>query len=256
MAMRLEALKFIRCPACKGPLRLTAKRAVRGEVLDGYLSCLGCGLKFGIHNGLPSLLAPGCLRAANWLSRLLYDVYAPFYDRLEARLARSLGFSEGELREEIASYLDLSGHESVLEVCVGTGGNLPYIRARTDGLVAGLDISREMLRVCQAKARELGLDAHLFMGCAERLPFKDGFFDRVLIGGGISYFSDPRAALAEARRVASDGGLVIVFEQVTALERLLKRELMPLRYLPKGLKPIGLKWLFKRRFYLLKLACQ
>lgn len=38
--MRLEALKFIRCPACKGPLRLTAKRAVRGGVLDGYLSCL------------------------------------------------------------------------------------------------------------------------------------------------------------------------------------------------------------------------
>jgi len=191
--------------------------------------------------------------------RALYNLYAPLYDRLEAALAKLFwpGFSEAALRREIASFLDLSPEDAVLEVCVGTGGNLPYIRARTGGLLVGLDISEEMLRICARKVKQLGLGpVRLFLGCAEHLPFAPGTFDKVLIGGGISYFSDPGRALAEAARVAKEGGLIVVFEQITILERALGKVDLPLRFLPPGLKALDRRWLFGRSFYLLKLAAR
>ena len=256
--MRPGALDLLRCPACGGVLELSASlEDGLGKVLEGELICSSCSASYRVREGIPDLLVPACLGAGNKLSKALYDLYAPLYDLLEDRLARLLGFTEEGLRQEIASFLDLDADrgQRVLEVCVGTGGNLPYIRARTEGLVVGLDISERMLRICQAKVRELGLgDIWLFRGCAEYLPFKDGFFHRVLIGGGISYFSDIRRALSEAARVAVDDGLIVVFEQVTVLERLLGKALLPLRYLPPGLRPLELKWLFGHRFYLLKLA--
>ena len=97
-----------------------------------------------------------------------------------------------------------------MEVCIGTGGNIPYYRKYTRGLIAGIDIS-EMISLCKSKINEEGWNnIELFLGCAEYLPFKDGVFDRVLIGGGISHFSDPARALQEAVRVTIDEGIIVI----------------------------------------------
>ena len=256
--MNPRTLGFLQCPSCRGALSLSARTVnASGEVLDGSLTCAGCGRSFRIRDGLPDFVLPECLGTTNRFSRALYNAYAPLYDRLEFALAKLSGFTEPELRKAIADYLELRPGHLVLEVCVGTGGNLPYIRARTGAPIVGLDLSEEMLRECARKVRRLGLkDAHLFLGCAERLPFRSGVFDRVLIGGGITYFSDPGSALREARRVVKPGGLVVVFEQLTLLEHLLGRARVPLKLIPEGLRPTGLRWLFNRRFYLLKLLAK
>ncbi len=75
------------------------------------------------------------------------------------------------------------------------GGNLPYIRARTGCLLVGLVISEEMLRIYARKVEQLGLGpVHLFLGCAEHLPFAPGTFNKVLIGG-VSLTSATQGAL-------------------------------------------------------------
>lgn len=90
-----------------------------------------------------------------------------------------------------------------------------------------------MLSTCRKRALEEDWsDVELFLGCAEYLPFADGALVRVLIGGGISYFSDPKRALAEAARVAKRKAKVVVYEQITILERLLRRDRPPLEILP------------------------
>ena len=82
-----------------------------------------------------------------------------------------------------------------------------------------------MISLCKSKVNEERWDnVELFLGCAEYLPFKDEVFDRVLIGGGISYFSDPTRAIQEAARVTINEGIVVIYEQVTLLERILGRE--------------------------------
>ena len=75
-------------------------------------------------------------------------------------------------------------------------------------------------------------------------------FDRVLIGGGITYFKDPARALSKAARVVVEGGRVVVFEQVTAFERLLRKASPPLKLAPPLLRPSRVRWLYGGRLYL------
>lgn len=251
--MRRNVLGLLACPACGTSLVLSAAQEEGEEITEGSLSCPSCGASYPIRNGLPDFLLSECLRAGNKLSRALYNAYSSLYDPLEALLARMMGFSEPVLRAEIASYLELAQNSSVLEVCVGTGGNVPYMRARTRGPIFGLDISEKMLKVCIKRLKRLGLrDVHLFLGCAERLPFASSAFDRVLIGGGISYFDAPGRALREAARVLKPDGLLVVFEQITLLEKALGRADIPLKLAPPSLRPLQRRWLFRRAFYLVK----
>ena len=207
--MRPSALPILRCPLCRGELSLHASRVEEEEVIEGSLHCRACGRGYPIKEGVPDFVVEPCLRATNRLQKALYD-------RLEARLAELSGFSEEELRREVVSRMEIGERDSVLEICVGTGGNIPYFREYTKGPIAGLDISEGMLSTCRKRALEEDWgEVELFLGCAEYLPFADEVFDRVLIGGGISYFSDPKRALAEAARVAKRKAKVVVYEPVS-----------------------------------------
>lgn len=78
----------------------------------------------------------------------------------------------------------------MLEICVGTGTNLPLIAEKFPGVrIVGLDISRGMLGVCQRKIRGV-VRADLVEGEAAHLPFADGAFDAVFHHGGIAEFGD------------------------------------------------------------------
>ena len=77
-----------------------------------------------------------------------------------------------------------------------------------DGDVTALDVSAEMLEVCEDNAREAGR-ANMSFACAdaEALPFADETFDRVTSRLGIMYFVDAQKALYEIRRVLKRGGI-------------------------------------------------
>jgi len=110
-----------------------------------------------------------------------------------------------------------------------------------------------MLSLCRDKVRKEGWGSvELFLGCAEHLPFKDKVFDRVLIGGGISYFSDPARALREAARVVNDEGVVVIYEQVTLLEKILRKDKPPVNLLPPNLSLLETDYIFNKRFYVMK----
>ena len=153
----------------------------------------------------------------------------------------------------MVSRMDIEEGNTVLEVCIGTGGNVPYYRKYTRGLIVGIDISEKMLSLCRNKARgEKWGSVELFLGCAEYLPFKDEFFDIVLIGGGISYFSDPSRALRESARVVVNGGVIVVYEQVTLLEKLFGKDKPPINLLPSNLSLLETAYIFNKRFYVIK----
>lgn len=59
--MREDLMELICCPDCRSDLRLrTTKTDARTkEILEGDLTCTGCGHVFPVEDGIPNLLPAG-----------------------------------------------------------------------------------------------------------------------------------------------------------------------------------------------------
>jgi SAM-dependent methyltransferase len=127
-----------------------------------------------------------------------FDAVAVDYDRL-----RPVDEKWWELFDALASEGDLVGRR-VLDLGCGTG-NLAGALAERGGKVWALDPSPEMLE----RARTNFPGVRFKEGSAETLPFKDGWFERVVVRLALHLFDRPRA-LAEISRVLAPGGRVAI----------------------------------------------
>jgi SAM-dependent methyltransferase len=93
----------------------------------------------------------------------------------------------------------------ILDVGCGAGF---FLRALdpTKWTCYGVEISREAARLA---ARALG-DDHIFAGMLKEACFEDSFFDTVSFWSALEHTNEPRATLAEARRILKTGGTLIV----------------------------------------------
>ena len=137
-----------------------------------------------------------------------YDELAGSFDR------RYEGDDYTDVERMVLDFAEPGGR--VLEVGCGTGHWLALLHA-VGAEVSGLDASPEMLHRARAKVP----GAELCLGSAERLPWTDAFFDRVLCVNAFHHFPQKREFIAEARRVlASTGALLIVgMDPHTRLDR-------------------------------------
>ena len=120
------------------------------------------------------------------------------YDRM-----RPADDSWWEVFERIVAAGDLDGRRT-LDVGCGTGTFAVALAGRR-GKVWGVDPSPEML----SEARAKGSRARFKEGNAESLPFKDGWFERVVMRLSLQHVERPRA-LAEAARVLIPGGRIVI----------------------------------------------
>jgi len=96
---------------------------------------------------------------------------------------------------------DVQKGMSVLDVACGPG----YVSAsakRLGAVPSGIDFSGEMVN--RAKKRNAGIK--FVEGDAQKLPFAEETFDRVVINFGLLHFSKPEKALSEAGRVLKHKG--------------------------------------------------
>ena len=100
----------------------------------------------------------------------------------------------------------------VLDLCCGTGDMCFLAREMGAARVVGADFTLPMLAVARRRAAS-GPARPSFVGAdALRLPFADGSFDAITVGYGLRNVADPRAALAEMRRVLASGGRAVVLD--------------------------------------------
>ena len=109
------------------------------------------------------------------------------------------------------SLLEVKPGDSVLETSVGTGLNFKYLPRGVK--LSGLDLSAEMLANCQNNLRRWQMDADLYLGNAESLPFADSSFDVVFTCGGFNFFSDRAKAIREMIRVAKPGSHLMIEDE-------------------------------------------
>ena len=70
--------------------------------------------------------------------------------------------------------------------------------------------------------RKFGVQAELFIGNAEHLPFKAEMFDVVYQMGGINFFSDQERAIREMVRVAKKGSKIVIMDETEKVARMLE----------------------------------
>jgi ubiquinone/menaquinone biosynthesis C-methylase UbiE len=129
----------------------------------------------------------------------------PLYD-IVTRLVGMPAVHDRLLRQS-----DVRPDHRVLEIGCGTGNlALRVKRAQPGAHVAGIDPDSRAVVIAQGKAARAGFDIDWTSGVAQRLPYPDGAFDRVLSSLMLHHLDTEQrsAALAEARRVlAVDGSL-------------------------------------------------
>ncbi len=142
-----------------------------------------------------------------------YELYAPVYDFIFDWI-----FAPG--RMAAVKQLDLQRSDSVLEVGIGTGLNLPLYPATTQ--LTGIDLSQEMLDKAVERVQGLAMpNVTLKVMDATSLDLGDNEFDKAVATYTISAVPDPVAVLREMRRVVKPGGGIVILNHFRSERRLM-----------------------------------
>lgn len=103
---------------------------------------------------------------------------------------------------------DLHSHASrrLTALDLGCGrGVYAYLLAQRGFQTFGIDISEEGIRDAAEWA-----SATVLLGDAERLPFRDGFFDLIVCSEVIEHLNKPANGVRELQRVLKPGGIAVI----------------------------------------------
>ena len=130
-----------------------------------------------------------------------FDRLAANYDRL-----RPAGEAWRELAEHTLA--GMRGCRRLLDVGCGTGRFAVLAHARLGGKVWGVDPSAEMLRRARSRPDARGIGWK--QGAAERLPFRDAWFDAGHMHLVVHTLADRAAAVGELARVLGPAGRLAI----------------------------------------------
>ena len=140
-----------------------------------------------------------------------YELYAPVYDVIFDWI-----FAPG--RAAAIRELALQSSDTVLEVGIGTGLNLPLYPAHCR--LTGIDLSSEMLDKAIDRVQQLTMPTvTLKVMDATSLDFADNEFDKAVATYTISAVPDPVAVLREMRRVVRPGGKIVILNHFRSERR-------------------------------------
>ena len=124
---------------------------------------------------------------------------------------RSLHVAESEVERAIDRALGKRPLGRLVDIGTGTGRMIELFAPRASQAV-GIDRSSEMLRVARVKLEAAGIYPSLRQGDMYALPLADGTADSIVIHQVLHYAHAPAAAIAEASRVLSPGGSLLVID--------------------------------------------
>ena len=111
------------------------------------------------------------------------------------------------LQKKATGYVDINKKINVLDVGCGTGDTLRILSKNSRAKLYGIDLSENMLERARKK---LGTRAVLNLGDADKLQFRNNFFDYVICTEAFHHFPEPNLTFKEMKRVLKKGGRLIL----------------------------------------------
>ena len=141
-----------------------------------------------------------------------YELYAPVYDFIFDWI-----FAPG--RTAAVKQLAIQRSDSVLEVGIGTGLNLPLYPWSCQ--LTGIDLMQEMLDKAVERVQTLAMpNVALKVMDATSMDFGDNEFDKAAATYTISAVPDPVAVLREMRRVVKPDGIIVILNHFRSERRI------------------------------------
>jgi ubiquinone/menaquinone biosynthesis C-methylase UbiE len=142
----------------------------------------------------------------------LYDRLARVYDVWAA-------LAESKARRCAFERADVTGHDDILEVAVGTGQMFAALaQSNPKGATRGIDVSPGMLTKARRRTCKIDKRVELQLADARALPFDDRSFDLVVVGYLFDLLpeTDFDPVIAEIHRVLRDSGRLVVVDMTIA----------------------------------------
>jgi len=138
------------------------------------------------------------------------DIRAMRYNDLIGLVRETNRFPGGRISlHRIASRLMLTPQTRLLEIGCATGSTSIEL-SRLVGLTpTAVDLNPRSLIEARRRAEEVGAHVEFVQADATKLPFEDGSFDVVICGNVTALIDDKNAAVAEYKRVLSEGGFLV-----------------------------------------------
>ena len=196
--MKQKLLDMLACIKCGGGLSSTDFDG--GELIDGELTCKGCGAKYPVTNGIPRFVEPD-----NYASSFGYQWNLFRKEQIDSfngttlsadRFWTETGWSRDELKDKW-----------VLDAGCGAGRFLD-VASTTEADIVGIDISSAIdAAKDNLKDRE---NLHFVQASIYDLPFCKSTFDRVYCIGVIQHTPDPVQSLLSISEMVKPEGKIAV----------------------------------------------
>lgn len=127
---------------------------------------------------------------------------------------RSLHAPEHDVDRAIITALGPRTDRTLIDLGTGTGRMIELLGTPDHQRLVGLDASHSMLSVARANFADSVLDGRVELRQADvyRTPFDSASFDLVVIHQVLHYLDDPATAIAEASRLVSPDGKVVIVD--------------------------------------------
>lgn len=142
-----------------------------------------------------------------------YDSWKGFYDLIDN--FPLISRPQKGWKKDAIEFLDLQGHERILDIGTGSGQILPWIAERVKGgKVVGTDISRGMVETARERVKKRGLEEEVkvIYDDIEDSEFPDNSFDRIIATFTFTTIPDPSSAAVECARILKEEGKMVVLD--------------------------------------------
>ena len=216
--MKQALLGLLGCPACRGPLSLTAQEERHGEIWQGELACQPCNHRYPIRQGMPHLFletaawAPKAQEAQGWVTihqdlgiyeqvEDAVDLKIPYYPEAPwIGVARSFDMA--------LDFLQLTGRETILDLGAGRGWAAKEFALRGCRVVALDVVPDENVGLGRGHAimRHHNTYFDRVIGDGENLPFRPGSFDLVFCAATLHHTSHLNVMIGNIDEVLAPAG--------------------------------------------------